>query len=122
MSLNILPFQIIFDGKLPDKNPFNQNKECAEMPNRVNEKMLNSVSSTTFRGRRLHGNIIKTQQSNHSIAILSENGPKEETSVTIENYLSDITYWNYDDEVKESDDIPQLLNAVYFSNILHRET
>lgn len=122
MSLNILPFQILYDGKLPNKNPFNQHVKKTNILKNSNEKTFNSTISKSFRGRRLNGSTIEISKSNHSIVIMPKNESGKNLDILLEKSLNEVTYWNYDDEVKEYDDIPQLINAVHYSNILHRET
>ncbi|KAH8583611.1 uncharacterized protein ELE39_000379 [Cryptosporidium sp. chipmunk genotype I] len=122
MSLNVLPFQIQFDGRLPEENPFNQ--LYTNTPSQVNtsNKIINLTLSKSFRGRRLNGKIINLSESNQSILILSKNYSKKKFDLIIDKSLNQVTYWNHDDETKKSDDIPQFLNAIHHFNILHRET
>lgn len=122
MSLHIFPFQILYNGKLPDKNPFNQQIQKTEILKNANDKISNSTISKSFRGRRLHGSTIEVGKSNHSIAIFPREFPGGKIDIPLEKSLNEVTYWNYDDEIKGSDDIPQLISAVNYSNILHRET
>ncbi|OII73747.1 uncharacterized protein cubi_03545 [Cryptosporidium ubiquitum] len=122
MSLNILPFQILFNGKLPKKNPFNQHDQSIKSPAKFGEKVINSNISASFRGRRLNGRMIDISKSNHSILILSKNDSRKELDINIEKSLNQVTYWNYDDEIKNFDDVPQFLNAIHYFNTLNRET
>ncbi|CUV07867.1 unnamed protein product [Cryptosporidium hominis] len=122
MSFNILPFQILFDGRLPKENPFNKLYNSTQSQVNASNKVTNIALSKSFRGRKLNGRIIHLSKSSHSILILSKNNSRKKMDLIIDKSLNQVTYWNYDDEIKQSDDIPQFLNVIHNFNILHRET
>ncbi|KAK9171006.1 Ribonuclease H2 non-catalytic subunit (Ylr154p-like) family protein [Cryptosporidium meleagridis] len=122
MSLNILPFQIIFDGKLPKENPFNKLYDSTQSQSIASNKVTNIVLSKSFRGRKLNGRIIHLSNSSHSLLILSKNNSRKKMDLIIDKPFNQVTYWNYDDKIRQSDDIPQFLNVIHKFNILHRET
>ncbi|KAF7456504.1 Ribonuclease H2 subunit C [Cryptosporidium felis] len=124
MLLNILPFQISFDGRLPENNPFNQKVDNRDEKKllEVNQEDFGPISSKSFRGRKLNGRTLDLNSHSHVILISSANVSEGSSEVTIDGSIDKLVYWNYDDQTYISDDIPQVLNAIYYSNIIHSET
>lgn len=113
--LNILPFQISFNGELPTNIYFHSD---------LNEEnlLINAKGrfSTTFRGKKLNGCMIKP--SNYSILISFLSNKEGRDRIVVEKEIDCLIYWNEDDEPDILDDVPQIINVAYLLNIVNSET
>ncbi|KAH8739514.1 hypothetical protein FG386_001946 [Cryptosporidium ryanae] len=125
-SVNIMPFKIKFDGKIVNvKNRGNSsfkdgNSHFLRYVKNINEN--NAQLSATFRGRRLSGEKINLYSKGLSMLVISGNPMSINSKINVDNKISNLIYWNYDEEAGPSDDIPQVVNFAQFINIIHGET
>ncbi|KAK6590612.1 hypothetical protein RS030_142106 [Cryptosporidium xiaoi] len=116
--INIMPFKIRFDGEMT--NIKNGNSHFLRYVKNLDKS--NSRLSAIFRGRRLSGEKIDLKSRGLSMLVASSNPISVGSKIDINDEVSNLIYWNYDEEVRPSDDIPQVVNIAQFINIIHSET
>ena len=124
-SINIMPFNIQFNGQI-------FNGESSGFPHArggssyfqmcVRSFEDGDKRSAIFRGRRLNGQKVNLNQRGLSVIVASNHFTGVNSKISIDDEVPELTYWNYDEEVKPTDDIPQVINLAQFINIIHGET
>ncbi|KAH7648494.1 hypothetical protein FG379_002944 [Cryptosporidium bovis] len=124
--INIMPFKIRFDGEMTNiknSDPSFIKKGNSHFLRYVkNLDKSNARLSAIFRGRRLSGEKIDLKSRGLSMLVSSINPIAVGSKIDINDEVSNLIYWNYDEEVRPSDDIPQVVNIAQFINIIHSET